>query len=115
MTALDAWVGRITDGASDRKIADQLGIAGTMFSRWKRLNSMPAPRVIELARAFRADCIEGLVAAGYLTADEAHSAGVQSTVRDATDKSLIEELHRRMIERELLDGVAEFDPRVARK
>jgi hypothetical protein len=108
MTALDAWVGRITDGASDRKIADQLGIAGTMFSRWKRLNSMPAPRVIELARAFRADCIEGLVAAGYLT-------GVQSTVRDATDKSLIEELHRRMIERELLDGVAEFDPRVARK
>jgi hypothetical protein len=110
MTTLDAWVGRITDGASDRKIADRLGIAGTMFSRWKRLESMPAPRVIELARAFKADCVEGLVAAGYLTEDEAASAGTAGAVRAASDKSLIEELHRRVIERELLDGVAHLDP-----
>jgi transcriptional regulator with XRE-family HTH domain len=105
METLVDWTTRISGGLSSRKIADAIGVAGTALSRWLRLKEIPARRVVQIARTFDADCIEGLVIAGYLTAEEAAKSAALQGVRGASDKTLVEELHRRVIEREVLAGL----------
>lgn len=92
---LREWKVRITRDASDRAIAAQLGISGTTLAN--RLSAEPphAPTVVDMARAFGALPVDGLVAAGILTEDEARAGGVADGLRAASTRELAEEIVRR--------------------
>jgi hypothetical protein len=56
--------------------------------------------VVAICRAYGAPILPALVAAGFITADEANTATVDVALLEATDRQLAEEILRRVIEAE---------------
>lgn len=56
--------------------------------------------VVAICRAYGAPILPALVAAGFITRDEANSATVEVALVEATDRQLAEEILRRVIEAE---------------
>ncbi|MGR4009186.1 hypothetical protein [Leucobacter sp. 1207-22] len=56
---------------------------------------MTAPVVIQLARTYNADVIDALVAAGFITEDDASGHSTSVSLRNATDIELAQEILRR--------------------
>lgn len=101
--ALEQWsqyVRRITGKSTQMDIAAKTGIAQTNIGRWLR-GAPGAPKVesvVALARAFNQPPVEALVAAGYLTAQEAgmKARNIRPSLRDFTEAELLDELRRRI-------------------
>jgi len=91
------WLTRVTDHASDRDIGKRAGISHTTVSRWRNTGRAPADGVILVARAYRADPIDGLIAAGYLTEADLAATSLRNAVRHAPTGYLTEELHERAV------------------
>ena len=66
MTNLNQWLTRTTHGDSARTIARNIGRSHTAVSGWIRAGDMPPGVVLEIARAYHADPLEGLMAAQFL-------------------------------------------------
>lgn len=92
--------GRTTDGAAGARIAERTGIPESTISRWLSEKAEPRPRqVVTVTRAYGANPIEGLIAAGYLTEDEIEAPQPRRLqIRDFTDIELAEETLRRIRE-----------------
>jgi hypothetical protein len=90
-----AWIGKSTGDASARAIAGKVGKSHTVVAKWLREGEMPCYAVLDLARAYDADPIEGLLAAGYLTIEDLMRVGVPAAVKAAPTEMLIEELAAR--------------------
>ncbi|NQE88597.1 hypothetical protein [Nocardia terpenica] len=91
----ERWVDAVTDGLSARQIALAMGEHSSTVGR-KLLRERPDPdTVIEFARTFEADPVQGLVEGGSLTQEEADRASVLDGVRAATTVQLLRELLRR--------------------
>lgn len=97
----DSWVDHVTNGASARAIAAAIGGSNTTVARWSREENVPAEGAVAVARAYGADPIEALCAAGYLTDDDLVGAEVVGGLRGATTLQLVEELLRRTLIGEL--------------
>lgn len=101
MTPFEEWLTRVTNGASHRMIAAEIGVQNTALSRWIRENRLPAERIIDIARAYKTPVFDGLRAAGYLTADDFVGTGEpSSTFADRTTRELVVEVLRRVAEQE---------------
>jgi len=96
------YVRRIAENLNQLEIAAKTGISQTNIGRWLRgAPGLPkADNVVQFARAFSQPPVEALMAAGYITYDE---AGVQATLpttrtplRDYSDRELFDELSRRI-------------------
>lgn len=89
---------RITAGATGSEIARRVGVSGSKVSYWKKGSRPPTAReAVSVSRAYSRPPLEGLVAAGYLTADEIpeHLTIQQSGLASFTDAELAAEiLHR---------------------
>jgi len=83
----------IPAGSSVRAVAAATGADNKSAGRW--LDSPRADWVIALARAYDADPIAGLVAAGFLTDADVRHTDVAAALRTATDLELAEEIYRR--------------------
>ncbi len=92
---LGPYVERITRGASWRTVADVTGIDPSTLTRQFNRGRVPATTIIAIARAFRGDIVDGLVAGGFLTVDEADAMGGRASLRSATDLQLAVEILRR--------------------
>jgi transcriptional regulator with XRE-family HTH domain/predicted GIY-YIG superfamily endonuclease len=99
------YVKDVTRGAQQSEIAEKTGITATTISRWKTAAHGTRPEnVTAFARAYDRPVLEALVAAGFLSADEAKVTEV-SLPRDpsqmdsaalATEiQRLVDELRRR--------------------
>jgi hypothetical protein len=91
------WMSRVGNGQSNRALAEdkRLNVHHQALSRWVKDNSMPADRLVALARLYNADVLEALCIGGYITkADIDRGVGV-SAVRQANELDLVDELHRR--------------------
>lgn len=64
------WVATVSGGASARAVAAKVHRSHTSMAKWFRENGVPAEVVIQVARAYEADPIAGLLAAGCLSKDE---------------------------------------------
>lgn len=95
------YVQRLAPGKRQAEIAALAGIAQTGVSRW--LSGHSAPRVdsvIRLARNLGRSPIEALVAAGYLTAEEAGiSPALYISIREFATDELLAEIRRRVADR----------------
>ena len=93
------YVARVTRDLSQTQVGLVSGISQSTIGRWKR-GGIDAPRVevvVSFARTLGRNPIEALIAAGYVTAEEANaSVSVQNPLRDFTNDQLFEELRRRL-------------------
>lgn len=100
MTTWTDWLRSTTNGASLRAIAASIGSAGSPSSLQRWVNEEvrpPAEAVVAIARAYGADPLLGLVAAGYLDENDLAQNRTVAAVRDASTLQLTEELMRRQL------------------
>ncbi|QLY29722.1 hypothetical protein [Nocardia huaxiensis] len=105
-----AWRDRVAGGDSERAIAARMGIGNNRVGRHLRESDPPvAETVIDFARAYGVNPVDGLVAAGLINQDEALRAAASEPLRAASQLQLLDELTRR--EKERLRGpVTESEP-----
>ncbi|GAB2520822.1 hypothetical protein [Nocardia heshunensis] len=90
--AFDAWKRIITRGASTRSIAERLDSNGPRIKRHLEESDPPvAGTVIELARAYGANPVEGLIAAGLLTRTDVDRAATKDSLSEVPMLQLLEE------------------------
>jgi hypothetical protein len=109
MTTWPEWIATtLPPRITLRSIARTMGDSHNSVTRWLAREQPPAEFVIRLAREFRADPIEGLIAAGYLHAAEASAVGIVLALHTATDLQLANETYARVLRGaagpELTDG-----------
>ncbi len=94
------WRNRVADGDSERAIAVRMGIGNNRVGRHLRESDPPvAETVIDFARAYGVNPVDGLVAAGLVAQEEALRAAASEPLRSASTLQLLEELTRRERER----------------
>lgn len=95
------YVKRIAPGKNQTEIAALAGIDQTGVSRWLSGQSVPrVESVIRFARNMGRPPIEALVAAGYITPEEAGvSPSLQISVRELPTDELLAEIRRRVSDR----------------
>lgn len=94
------YVRAVIGSDSGRAVAQMIGQSESAISRWKTGAVVPEPRqAVAFARAYGRQPIEALIAAGYLTAEEAgrtDEAPRALQLRDFTDLELATEMLRRV-------------------
>lgn len=97
-----SYVERVGKGASQKVIAEESGVDAGALSRWKT-GQTPRPSAelaIQFARAYGRPPTEALVAAGFITEEEAGQAiEVHSGLTEASSDDLIREVRNRMEDR----------------
>ena len=90
------WFRRITGGDSVNAAAKAAGINQPTLARQINAGTISAENIVAVARAYKADPIEGLIISGLVTEEEvrAHSADV--ILRDLDDRIIANEVWRRM-------------------
>lgn len=84
------YVARVIQGKNQSQIAYATGVNQTAIGRWLRGDNTPrADLVVEFARALNLEPLAALVAAGYITAEE---AGANVIVRAPLADYSIDEL-----------------------
>jgi hypothetical protein len=106
MTTWNDWLSRTTNGASLRAIAAAIGKPGatSTIQRWVNEGRASAEGTVAIARAYGADPLLGLVAAGYLDENDLAQNRTVGALREATTLQLTEELMRRSL---LAEAVAQ--------
>ncbi|WP_157513955.1 hypothetical protein [Nocardia concava] len=90
--AFDAWKRAVTRGASTRAIAERLDTNGPRVKRHLEEADPPvADTVIELARAYGANPVEGLIAAGLVTRSDVDHAATKDALAEVPMLQLLEE------------------------
>jgi len=98
------YVRRIAGNHNQLEIAAKTGLAQTNIGRWLRgAPGVPkADGVVAFARAFGQSPVEALMAAGYITPQEAGVKAklpkTRTPLRDYTELELVDELRRRVVE-----------------
>jgi hypothetical protein len=95
MNPLMEWVSTLTQQESARAISEKVGRSHTAVSKWLRSGCMPAEVVIDIARSYNGDVVEGLLAGGLMIPADLANGGLRSAVRHAPTIFLTEELHAR--------------------
>ena len=98
-----SYVRRVASGLGQLEIAAKTGLAQTNIGRWLRSEPVipKAESVVAFARAFNEPPIEALVAAGYITAEEAGAKARKSKtpLREYSEVELLEEMLSRKTKR----------------
>lgn len=80
-SAAGQWLRSVTGADTQQGIAERLGVDRTTVSRWFR-EGFKADAIISAARTCKADPIEGLIATGFLSRDEANRSASISSLDD---------------------------------
>lgn len=107
-TAFAEWLHAKAPNATHRELGNHLNVSHTTIRR--QLNgesALDAVSVIRLARAYQLNVLEALVAAGFLTEEEASTPSIEHALKAATDIELAREILRRA------EYSAEFDKPVS--
>ena len=102
MQTLTEWVKNITNDASWRSIADELGTTHSTIQR--RLKADTASTVIELATVYSANPVYGLLAGGCISNADLEEFHRQGDLDAYSDVELSEEIVRRLRAREQNDA-----------
>jgi hypothetical protein len=97
---LEEWLAEVVGDASSREMGTRLDINHATVARHLAEDIPPAPTLIGLARAYDANPVDALIAAGWITTDEVQGAGGGPGMRQASETSLLLELLRRSKKRD---------------
>lgn len=95
MSDIDQWIRAVTNGDSDRKIAEKVGMPTATMNRHLRGN-MPPETMVKIARAYGASAVRALVTYGLLESSDVEAAAVLDALEDATDEQIADQALRRM-------------------
>ena len=98
MNTWSDYVHHHTKGLTQVQVAEKTGIAQSNVGRWLRgePGTPKAESVIALARAFNQPPVEALIAAGYITAEEAGAAiKVRTAISEYSAVEHLDELRRK--------------------
>lgn len=96
MTAnINDWLRDATGGASLRAMALKIGMPVPTLTRQSRATFQPAT-IVEIARAYDANPLEGLEALGLLTKKDLRAYRSAPDWRSVSDRELLDELERRL-------------------
>lgn len=96
MSDWEAWVTKVTGGATARQVAERIGKSHTTALRWMHNGTSPE-QVIAFAIAYNADIIQALVAAGWISESDLENLNLASALRSLTEVELAGELYRRAL------------------
>jgi hypothetical protein len=88
------WVHDVTGGASVTKISRRIGVARSNVSHWMN-DGVPAHAVVQIAVAYHADLVAGLIAADWLKPEQIDDLDPTEMLRHAPLDLLVDELERR--------------------
>lgn len=93
-----AYVQRHSDGATNARIAESVGITPPSVGRWSKPGARPDPvQAAAFARAYGRPVLEAFIAAGFLTAEEAgERPTAPPSLATLSDDELLAEVRRRM-------------------
>lgn len=97
-SSYDTWIEHVTAGDSLRAIAARVDSTHTTIQR--RLRNREADAIIELARAYDTNPLQGLIAAGAITRHDLIEASGLFSVDDMSDVELAQLLVDRLEARE---------------
>lgn len=103
MSDLSDWVAAATGNASARSLARKVHHSPDSMSRWLTGGTMPPGVVVQIARAYGANFLEGTIAAGMVSPDDVKAA-LPGVLRMARSSQLTAELHRRALLMEPAQG-----------
>lgn len=92
----EEWLDSTTGGETQAQIAQRLGVSRRTYTRWVRNGILDPSTVLALSRAYKADPIEGLLAARWLRGSDLRNGGMHYVVSFAPTDVLVDELHRRL-------------------
>lgn len=95
MTSKGSWYASVVGTASLNDVAKRSGVALASLSRQVQANKLTIENAVKIARAFGASIPDTLISHGIVTAEELASVTVRTTLADATELDLLEELVRR--------------------
>ncbi|AGG66911.1 hypothetical protein H924_07345 [Corynebacterium callunae DSM 20147] len=101
MNALNNWVAQVTGDDSWRVVAEKLRTTHSTIQR--RLKNHDSDAIIEIARAYDVNPIEGLIASGALTPLDARAYSAVWSVSDFSDVELAQIIVSRLEEREAFE------------
>lgn len=77
------YVRRVIGDLTQKEVGDKTGLDPTAISRWLSDRNQPqADKVVRFARAFGQSPVEALIAAAYITSDEAGITTVRTPIAD---------------------------------
>lgn len=100
------WYAKTTGTDTINAVASKAGLIYTTLSRQLRAKNLSAETVVAIARAYGRDTLDALVAHGLITQDDLRRHGLHTTLSDATDAEIADEVWRRLSTGE---DHAEFD------
>lgn len=109
---------RVSGGATQSEIAAASGVYPSNVSRWKHSKSVPSlEALIRFARHYGRSPVEGMVAAGFITSDEASATISVATggIADLPNAELIAEIARRLGEQPIRFTSSDTEEQTASK
>lgn len=89
------WIEDLIEGDSLRTASEKIGLAQSTITRQLSRNTLTAPAVIALCRAYGRKPVDGLVETGYLQPWEIEGVGIDQAIDQATNKQLLDGIMRR--------------------
>lgn len=89
------WLKEIISNDSNRSAAAKTGIEHTTLRKRAAGEGLTPAEVIAVARAYGRPVVQSLVATGFLTDEEAFESNMISTLAQATDDQMADEIMRR--------------------
>lgn len=90
------WLDQVIGTDSNRAAAEKAGIEQSSLLNRRKRGGVTAEDVIAIARAYNRPVVEALVATGFLTSNEAFDSNMRSTLAEASDANLANEILRRL-------------------
>lgn len=92
----NVWFDRVTQGETQEQIGARLGVSRSTVARRIRHGVLEPNELLTLARAYKADPLEGLLASGWLTMEDLKNGGMRYILKSAPTRMLVNELYDRL-------------------
>lgn len=89
------WITDLIGDDTLRAASQKIGLAHSTITRQLSRNTLTAPAVIALCRAYGRKPVDGLVETGYLQPWEIEGVGIDAAIDQATNKQLLDGIMRR--------------------
>ncbi len=93
--AMEWYRSLVGEGATVNAVAERAGVVQTTLNRQVKAGALSHETVVALARAYRADVLDGLVASGLITHEDIKAHAVQTALGAASDVDLASEIMKR--------------------
>lgn len=90
------WYTQTTGDDTTNAVATNAGIVYTTLARQLSSGKLTPETLVAIARAYKRDAIDALIAHGIITVDDVRKHATRPTLQSATDREIADEVWRRL-------------------